>query len=287
MNVAQMVNHDFHPQTNHPVFIMVFGLGCETLTAEQILAIREEYAGYTDLPLTNILILCHKTTSALRCIVSTYLKYVPLKKSQFIHRWSSTIKTLLANHSKVIIFGHSFGGAIVNRIAQEINSDNEVTPQLLTRLHCATFGSIYVAPEPSIERIKIINYMSLSDVAMKCNQLVPLTLPELESVLWAEFNTSGILIICRFTKHSTTSVKYICLHEIDKENAPLCTRAIRVANWNEHNEYFTLISTLMEMQIADLMEIENTRMSRMKTAFIDSLETIENGRRAQTHNLLS
>jgi hypothetical protein len=110
----------------------------------------------------------------------------------------------LCDGREVFLFGHSFGGLIVNRICEEINkciinedvdspetkekkrnyiddfneiykthtSEDFSSELLKNRIHnlaAASFGSIYLSIRENTSEINLINYMYIGDVAIRCN----------------------------------------------------------------------------------------------------------------------
>jgi hypothetical protein len=145
---------------------------------------------------------------------------------------SSTSESSEDSGSKdeVIVFGYSWGGAIVNRLAiimQKYNYD-------FSNVHLACFGSTYVAPTHKISRINLINYMSTSDLAIKANWLgsrftrrknrsffkvIPWFSSFTKLLKWKTIN------ICAF-EETIDKLKWICMYRYqkDKPNEPLCTK---------------------------------------------------------------
>jgi hypothetical protein len=92
----------------------------------------------------------------------------------------------LCDGKEVYIFGHSFGGLVVNRICEEIQlciTDQKyamvyygLTQLEINRLkkkykkfQAATFGSIYIPKKQKIVNINIINYMLIGDLSIRTN----------------------------------------------------------------------------------------------------------------------
>ena len=78
----------------------------------------------------------------------------------------------LSNGKKVYLYGHSFGGLIVNRICEVLMKEakRDGTSINLNNLYVSTFGSIYISE--LLDGINIKQYMIINDVALKQNQLV-------------------------------------------------------------------------------------------------------------------
>ena len=87
----------------------------------------------------------------------------------------SYIKTLcdelrekLKLYRYIIIYGHSFGGAIANAIAKQINNDESIDK---SRVFIKTSGSIYVVNDNESNNVNIENYMLVGDLSLHYNGL--------------------------------------------------------------------------------------------------------------------
>jgi len=101
------------------------------------------------------------------------------------------IQDIITN-KQVFLFGHSFGGLIVNRLCQEIHkcvTDTDYYKTFIKRdgslyftefdigklrenlknLIVAAFGSIFIPERTTNASINLFNYMLISDVAIRCN----------------------------------------------------------------------------------------------------------------------
>lgn len=206
----------------------------------------------------NIKYRCPKTSSAFKCIVKTYLGQIPLKNSKFVINLTEEIfSDLLLKtgddfiYKNVVVFGHSYGGAIVNSIAEAFNKmiggSDENLDEIFKRLSMATFGSIYIPNDSSIDKINILNYISISDVAIKCNQIVPIRFIDMHI-----FCVMG-KIICKLPEEDkTTKTKQLCLY---KDDFPLCvnrrqelsgpkSKNASIFDWREHNYYYLILAIL-------------------------------------------
>jgi len=94
----------------------------------------------------------------------------------------------ICSEKKVFLFGHSFGGLIVNRICEEIAKClkeegyfekkygtysgitlDKIFDNFMFCLIAASFGSIYIPKKENLGLINLINYMYINDVAIRCN----------------------------------------------------------------------------------------------------------------------
>ena len=151
---------------------------------------------------------------------------------------------------KVFVYGLSSGGTGVNRIAYYLNlniHDN------LDKLHMATFGSVLLIPElnsiPELKKIKIFNYISISDIALNLNKKIkPIEYNKLTETL--QINN---IIYCKLqTYDPNSSIIQICLYN---DGSPLCINKVSIINWNEHNGYPNLMYYLMESHCVNIYEL--------------------------------
>ena len=187
----------------------------------------------TGLPLENIKYKRHKYSSGYKNVLRTVCHLPPLPNSDYVRNMAAEITQDIDNPAidLVVVFGHSFGGAIVNRTAELLN---KLPNPNLIKLQMASFGSIYFAPEHKVSTINIINYISVSDIAMKCNHLPHLmTLNEMPLALM-----NGTEVICRLPPNDPASkIKQICLY--NRRGEPMCTKGVRF-DMAEHLHYHAL-----------------------------------------------
>lgn len=86
---------------------------------------------------------------------------------------------------KVCLYGHSFGGLIVNRLCEKL-VEHLKGSNILGNLYVATFGSIYISDR--LDGINITQYMFVNDVALKQNRL---TEPDYNSRTISKSKTSN------------------------------------------------------------------------------------------------
>jgi len=90
----------------------------------------------------------------------------------YITQQTDILKEILLTHRYVIIYAHSFGGAIANAIAKNINVNPEFD-KVRDRVMIKAFGSIYIPWPSEINRVKIENYMLIGDLSLRYNFLLP------------------------------------------------------------------------------------------------------------------
>lgn len=95
----------------------------------------------------------------------------PLPNSMFLKELVEKIIQDAKSFDKILIFGTCYGGAIANRIAEELqlkSTENTILPKNLSKILIATFGSIYIANSDDISSINILNYLGIGDISQKC-----------------------------------------------------------------------------------------------------------------------
>ena len=185
-------------------------------------------------------------------ITKSYLGLSPLKRftrsgwrpSNIIESLCEEIIQSSDTHAdgSIVVMGHSYGGAIINRAAMAMSN----LETKYKNVHFIGFGSIYV-PTHVPSNVNLLNYLSLSDVAMKTNGLshkIPLY-SRLNKVLYNALSYESD-IVCTFQNESINSVRWVCLFE---NNEPLCLnnekqRKISVVDWKEHY-YSKLIMNIL------------------------------------------
>jgi hypothetical protein len=92
----------------------------------------------------------------------------------------------LCDGKEIYLYGHSYGGLIVNRICEEIQlcitdeqyameyyeltkNEIKVLKKKYKKLQAATFGSIYIPKKQKMVNINIINYMYIGDLSIRSN----------------------------------------------------------------------------------------------------------------------
>lgn len=219
---------------NDIICYFIGGTGCKKSREKKI---QELLSSSLNVPVENVKYKCDKLNAALKCIKDTYYQSYPFKEeSVFINTLTDEIISdlTLKKNKFVFIIGHSYGGAIVNRIAQILNLSN-IEKKYLSKLNMFTRGSIFMAPKDTVNKINILNYISISDIAIKCNKIQPIPFENLPVIL----NYNG-KIICRLQKQNLESnTIQICLYNIEtnKPNKPLCNNKISLSSLKEHNRY--------------------------------------------------
>jgi len=221
------------------IFYFVLGLGCDYDASKE----RNEInwiSNITNIAKSHVKVKCHKSSSALKCIAQTYINRIPLEDSRFVNE---LVEEITADINKpeihnVIIFAESFGGAMINRAGEILNTNNDSN---INKLNIATFGSIYLAPEKNIQRINILNYLSISDVAFKCNHIQPARLNSMPIYLMLNSH-----IVCSLpNEDNSKKLIQLCLYKYPKDE-PLCKEnRISILRWTEHYSYGYLMIVIL------------------------------------------
>ena len=145
------------------VIIQVIGLGCSTIKKDEIAQYELEKGKYFGM---KCQVFCNKSLGkTLVDIAKTYCHIVPSKKDKFVLSIVDVVKTYVNEGVKVHLFGYSYGGSVVSRVAEILDASP------LKNVHMYTCGSIYV-PKPELTRnVDLTHYMFVNDVALKCNGL--------------------------------------------------------------------------------------------------------------------
>lgn len=243
------------------IFYFVDGASCDYNIDINSENYRNWISRKTLISLENVKYRCHKPSSAVKTIVKTYFKYTPLNDSNFVNSLMNEIVLDLENpqYKEVIVFGFSFGGAIVNRVAEIINQKTDLNDNI-SKLKMVTFGSIYIPlNEMTISNINILNYVSSSDVAIKCNKIIPMSLEDMPITLINDEH-----IVCKLPiENKSTKTKQICLYKYSTrspQGRPLCRDrhidnstislgrrgAVSILKWTEHINYNELINVIIQ-----------------------------------------
>jgi hypothetical protein len=148
------------------LLFMSFGLGCSS--NENNDQIKLQLSVITQINKDDIFILCNDK-SPLKNISKMLFRFNYLSTNDYVNRYKESILENIKYCNKILIFGHSFGGAIVNRVAEELNKITGRNDDL-KKIFMATFGSIYIPADNGLysqSKINIINYLALGDISFK------------------------------------------------------------------------------------------------------------------------
>jgi hypothetical protein len=163
----------------YPLIIEVMGLGSGFFNEEYIAYLKSQYdtIGFDNQDKQYILITT-PTFDALGTIAKArFLRSrTVLNKNTFLKDLVAQIKAHIIGDefTDVFLFGHSYGGAVIIRAAEELlkihdTSDTDLVEQVKQKLHVRSYGSIYIpdAPLP----IDAIHFSHVGDVALKVHNM--------------------------------------------------------------------------------------------------------------------
>jgi len=222
------------------ILYVIFGLGCPT-NEIKIKELQQDYSNTTSLPLSNVNIICRPWHDAIRGIGSSFIHQQPIHHRSFLRKLAMHILTNAIQYDKVIVYGHSYGGAIVNRIAEELN-EKDTNGIHLSKIFMAAFGSIYITT-PS--RVNLLNYVFIGDVALKLNHLADTTLDLLDKDLKDENGK----ILLKYKKSNQNIIR-LCEYDHYRDLCTIHKKGILFGNtqeWTIHNNYHYLMIYLMRI----------------------------------------
>jgi hypothetical protein len=231
---------------NNIIYYFILGLGCKKKYED---IYKKNIADDLKIPIENIKIYCNYFMSTMKDILSSCLKTNPLQKNNFVNKLTNDIinDIITVKNTKIIIYGHSYGGAIINKVAQNLNLTKEYD-KYLKKLNIFTTGSIFIAPNDTINKINILNYISLSDIAIKCNKIKPLNYDDLTLSLNYENKIICLLPDPKKNINLNPKIIQLCLFDNRKEkpNIPVCSKKISILKFKkhflEHNLYFQIVN---------------------------------------------
>ena len=155
-------------------------------------------------------------------------------------------------HVNVYVFGHSYGGLILNRLCEELQKIADTDPEFknILKIHfkALAVNSIYVTNSTNITDINLINYMNIGDVAIRLNRF--------------EFGFGWHIpsrdIIQSSPINSNMDIKYIYIkekklvwyenndYEPVPDNKPLSIIFGTSDEWNRHNSIMEIIYTFFQ-----------------------------------------
>jgi hypothetical protein len=146
--------------------------------------VKTMYAENLGLMEENIHIVCNGLDSAFSNIAALWIKTrvpfiqsfynMPVDSNDSYKDMKLSVIDDITKGKRVFIKGHSFGGAIVNRLAISLQNYAHSNPysdftRNLSKLFILAVASIYIAPYHLINEIPIYNAMNTGDVAIKVN----------------------------------------------------------------------------------------------------------------------
>lgn len=191
---------------------------------------------------------CHAKTSApIRGILNSIAKKTPMQNSTYLDNLVEDILNR-AKTKDVYIYGHSYGGAIANRLAEEL--DKRYEKGILDRIFIAAFGSIYLAKLSNASNVNLVNYIAIGDVSNSATWNIKHIQREPDLSTYTEIKTrTKKITICKYKKRGDSDIFDVCLYLNNKstcEDYILNIPIFRAWNeWKIHNGYLRLIKYLM------------------------------------------
>jgi hypothetical protein len=159
-------SYRYVPTPNKPKKIIIYvpGLGCSLTSKAELSKYAEDFAFIMN---TEVHIMCaNKIVSALAkgvCLMR------PLLKDKFVVDVYNETTKYIKNDYTVFLIGHSYGGAVVTRVAELFSSDLVIPNP--NKLIITTIGSTYIPAKIIDNGINLFHYMFDNDIALKCNKL--------------------------------------------------------------------------------------------------------------------
>jgi hypothetical protein len=211
----------------------IVGLGCSMETIENFEEASDKYSVHLDMPFKYM---CNfSLAKTLFHIAKSVCNLPPSSKNAFVVECIQNVIKKLDQGLNVYIVGHSYGGAVANRIAEYFSKTPHVNN---ANLNIATFGAIYVSNKTLDYAIKIRNYMHIYDVALKCNGCKP-SKANCPKITW-------------LTNKSDVPLKKI-------KKSIFGTRP----EWEHHNNYNTLIDHVFNKRTVHIQGEDMSNMSNL------------------------
>ena len=145
------------------VNVMVLGLGCGWKT--KITTLPELSEKLTKESGVKTYVMCNTSTASIaKDIVKVSCGIRPSRTTPFVLSVPHNVEQLVNSGKHVQLIGHSFGGSVVSRVAENLFSK----PNYLRNISFYTIGSIYTTGLKYVKHI-----LHVKDVALKCSGLVP------------------------------------------------------------------------------------------------------------------
>jgi hypothetical protein len=224
----------------------IFGAGCSMIG-------NNEYGSCLsyDIPAGVYTTRCPPDNSALAAILKLWFGnqipftgqlFVPLVDDPFFIELLDEIMNLIKNNKKLLIQGHSFGGAILNRIAIDINrnyKNEEITKEQINNITFKTMGSIFIPNISLIQDINIENYLFLGDVAQRLNgryEESPQNINKFKTCNYGKIEDKYEAYTKISEKKPNDSVIWLDAYLYDKEN-PSTEKEIRLVDFMKFKFY--------------------------------------------------
>ena len=145
------------------VNVLVLGLGCGWKT--KITTLPDLSKNLTKESGVRTIVMCNTSTvSIARDIAKVSCGIRPSRSTPFVLSVQHQVEQLVRAGKHVRLIGHSFGGSVVSRVAENLSSK----PDCLRNMSFYTVGSIYTTGLSYVQHI-----VHAKDVALKCSGLEP------------------------------------------------------------------------------------------------------------------
>ena len=241
------------------ILYVIFGLGCPT-NEIKIKEIQQNFSASTNIPVSNVNIICRPWYDAIRGIGSSFIHQQPIHHRHFLRTLAIHILSHAIQYDKVIVYGHSYGGAIVNRVAEELN-EKDTNGTHLSKIFMAAFGSIYIT---KLSRVNLLNYVFIGDVSLKLNHLADTTL----NILDKDLKDENGKILLKYKKSNENIIR-LCEYDHYRDLCTIYKKGILFGNaqeWTIHNNYNYLMVYLMK-NYSNNIEDSNNNVNIWKTIY--------------------
>lgn len=239
-------SEEFENNPTKTVILIIPGFGF--ISEDRIREIKDFYLRNTKVDDIEI-IYNPSAFNMLKRIGQLYYGYNYLRESKFVKSLYNKILDHLENNHKVLVYAHSYGGAVMSTIANLYNEDildNVYDSSLFSNLYIATFGSILTVTHHI--NINLVQYMYYNDVALKTNKLI---LPNYNDKRFENLKDGvGTIKIMYDCKQFITWIK-TTLNKEKIKNTIFGTKT----EWDFHNFYENLETNLMYFKTIYLNEV--------------------------------
>ena len=211
--------------------------------------------------------ICRKYFTALSSIIKTTMRIKPITRhhlkfrsgnNRFIIDFVNKIVQDSQNYENILLYGHSYGGALLNRLSEKLNKlVNEENKSNFSKIKIATFDSIYVANFDRINKINIKNYMAVNEVSLISNKLKSFKFSEFEDKNY-KYNEYKLRGYYKKQINNNKEIYWFCMEKSDgefscKQDTKPYMGAISSENWIYHNRnYFNILFHLMKKRTNEL-----------------------------------
>ena len=256
--------------------IVLSGSNCKKEDAN----VKKNYARYLkDMKISenNINIVCDEDLSKIlptnQSVLGTGALYdnLPQTHIDFVNALVVYIKTNLPKFQQILLFGKSYGAALLNKAAEQFA---DISKEEQKKVKIATFGSFYVSNKIPSD-IDVVQYMSLDDLALEQNGLKQPRESEVSNVMPTR------LKVCKFSKKNEQNVIFVCLSIKGKQGDYFCQAGASIIKPNPdkqliHNSYDALLRNVMVNVNTQGIDISKYTQANTKEESIPTAELEQN-----------